>query len=232
MFCESVYHDISNQKYKIERIQDKILEWGSKNMREYPWRNTTDPYKIMIAEIMLHRTKADQVKKVYEKFIEKYPDFKFISDAGLERIRSELLPLGLHWRVDLLYEMAGEIVQQYNGILPTDKNKLMKLSGTGPYISSTILCFGYNKPEPILDTNTVRIIGRVFGLEINDSSRRNKHYEKLMKQLVDCKDPRVFSFSMIDFAALVCRSGNKPKCEKCPITGLCEYHGVGELNER
>jgi A/G-specific adenine glycosylase len=218
----SLLCDLDENRYRntVEGIRSGILEWGNKNLRDFPWRNTHDSYKIIIAEIMLHRTNADQVKTVYEKFIENFPDFESIIRAGSENIRTEMQSLGLFWRSDLLYRLAEEVMEKYNGTLPLEKKKLMELPGVGHYIASAILCFGYNRPEPLLDTNTVRVIGRIFGIKITDSSRRSKKFHKIMQDIVFCEEPGRLSLSMIDFAALVCTATN-PKHELCPVNNIC-----------
>jgi A/G-specific adenine glycosylase len=207
----------------VGEIRSKILEWGDKNLRDFPWRNTHDPYKIIIAEIMLHRTNADQVKPVYEKFIEDFPDFSSIVRAGSKNIRTEIQSLGLFWRSDLLYQLAVEVEAKYNGTLPLEKNKLMGLPGVGHYIASAILCFGYNRPEPLLDTNTVRVIGRIFGIKITDSSRRSKEFYIIMQDIVYCEKPKKLSLSMLDFAALVC-TAKYPKHDLCSISNNCCFY--------
>jgi A/G-specific adenine glycosylase len=218
----SLLCDLDENRYRntVEGIRSGILEWGTKNLRDFPWRNTHDTYKIMIAEIMLHRTNADQVKAVYEKFIENFSDFESIVRAGSDNIKTEMQSLGLFWRSDLLYRLAEEVVEKYNGTLPLEKKKLMELPGVGHYIASAILCFGYNRSEPLLDTNTVRVIGRILGIKITDSSRRSKKFYKIMQDIVLCEEPRRLSLSIIDFAALVCTATN-PKHELCPVSNIC-----------
>lgn len=211
---------------KIKVIRTELLIWGEENLRKFPWRDTSDPYKIIIAEVMLHRTKADQVKNVYEEFILKYPDFESIIRAGREAIKSDLKSLGLFWRADLLYEMAIEIVEKYDGILPLDREKLMAMPGIGNYISAAILCFGYNLPEPVLDTNTVRVLGRLFGLKITDSSRRSKLFHGVMHDLVGFWDPRTVSFALIDYANMVCIASEKPRCEICNLKDICLFYSM------
>lgn len=222
---KSLLCDLDEKSYRniVEEIRSRILEWGGKNLRDFPWRNTHDTYKIIIAEIMLHRTNADQVKPVYEKFIEDFPDFSSIVRAGSENIRTEIKSLGLFWRSDLLYRLAEEVEEKYNGTLPLEKNKLMELPGIGQYIASAILCFGNNRPEPLLDTNTVRVIGRIFGIKITDSSRRSKKFFKIMQDIVLCEKPKKLSLSMIDFAALVC-TAKYPKHDLCSINNICFFY--------
>ncbi len=212
----------------INEIQRKLMKWGEKNIRDYPWRFTDDIYKIIVAEVMLQRTRADQVKDIYIEFIKNFPDFKSIVSAGKENIEFEIRQLGLFWRADLLYRMALESVEKYGGKLPSNKNELLKLPGVGQYIVSAVLCSGYNIPEPVLDTNTVRVIGRIFMLNVTESSRRNKKFKKIMKYLIDCDDPRKFFYSIIDFAALICKANN-PECKVCPLNNLCGfYRGVNK----
>lgn len=208
-------------QHRVEFIRNKLLEWGAGNLRDYPWRNTRDPYKILVAEIMLHRTRADQVNEIYENFIQRFPDFNAIFESDAERIKKELYTLGLFWRAEMLYKLSEIIVCEYGGNIPSEKEKLMELPGIGDYIASALLCFCCNRPEPLLDTNTVRIIGRVFGLEINDSSRRNKQYRKILHDLIDCENPRIISLILIDFAAIVCKPGNKSLHSTCPLKNLC-----------
>lgn len=222
---KSLLCDLDENTYRntVEGIRSRVLEWGTKNLRDFPWRNTRDPYKIMIAEIMLHRTNADQVKAVYEKFIESFPDFESIVRAGSENIKTEMQSLGLFWRSDLLYRLAEEVMEKHNGTLPLEKKNLMELPGVGHYIASAILCFGYNHPEPLLDTNTVRVIGRIFGIKITDSSRRSKKFYEIMQDIVLCEEPRRLSLSMIDFAALVC-TAKDPKHDLCPVNKICCFY--------
>jgi A/G-specific adenine glycosylase len=222
---------INKDKYyfkKIKNIRTELLIWGEQNLRKFPWRETLDPYKIIVAEVMLHRTKANQVKDVYENFILKYPDFESIVKAGHEAIIIELHPLGLFWRSEMLYDLANLIVSSYSGKIPIEKKELLELPGIGEYIASALLCFCFNQPEPIVDTNIVRVIGRVFGMKISDSSRRSKSLKKIMVDIINFPNPRKISLVLIDFASLICIPGGNPKCLICPIRKNCNFY----LNRR
>lgn len=218
------------QKEKYEYIHKRLLKWSKWNLRDFPWRKTSDPYKIFIAEIMLHRTRALQVEKTYREFIIKYPDFNSICKAGHEKILNELSGLGLKWRAEFLYQISCIITNELDGKLPSEKEELLRLPGVGPYISSAFLCFTYDLPEPLLDTNTVRVIGRLSGLKITDSSRRSKKFENIMKELVNLGNCRLFSLTLIDFAEAVCRP-SKPLCEICPINDHCNYYYHRKFNK-
>ena len=213
----------SSHNSKIIMIREFILGWGKLNLRKFPWRDTTEPYCVFISEIMLHRTRADQVLPVYEMFINTYPDFDSICKAGVKQISSEMDSLGLKWRSEGLYRAACLIVRKYEGVLPGNKNLLLEIPGIGPYIASAIMNFAYDQPEPLLDTNTVRIIGRIFGYEITDSSRRSSLYEDIMRDLVNFDSHKLFLWSMIDFASIICKK-RSPLCFDCPINQICHYY--------
>lgn len=208
-------------------IHSKVLEWGQTNLRHFPWRITSNPYEILIAEIMLHRTRALQVEKVYQPFIKKYQDFVSICKSDQKIILNEIAYLGLVWRAELLHDLSCSIVKNYNGKIPVEKEELLNLPGIGPYIASAFLCFAYGKPEPLLDTNTVRVIGRIFGLKITDSSRRKKNFRDIMQNLVKNGECRNFSLSLIDFADALCKTNN-PLCEKCFLKDICYFFRGGE----
>lgn len=205
------------------RIRSVILAWGNKNIRDFPWRHTEDPHKILIAEVMLHRTKADQVNRIYQEFITKYPDIYAIADAGPEVLKKELHTLGLSDRGDMLYRLAIQIIEKYNGNIPDNIKNLTSLPGIGNYAASAIMCSAYNSPAPFLDTNTVRIISRVYGIKTKDSSRRSKKFKIIMNRIIDSCEARKLMFSMIDYAAIVC-TPYKPECNICGLNNICNFY--------
>lgn len=205
------------------RVRNVILAWGERNMRDFPWRHTRDPYKILIAEIMLHRTKAEQVKRIYGSFIMKYPDIYAIADARPEALKNDLKSLGLSYRGDMLYRLAVRIIEKHNGNVPGNVEDLISLPGIGNYAASAIMCSAYNSPAPFLDTNTVRIISRVYGIKPTDSSRRSKEFKKVMNSIIRSCDTRKLMFSMIDYAAIVC-TPHTPECSICGLNEICNFY--------
>lgn len=206
---------------------EKLLEWWKENKREFPWRKTKDPYQILVAEVLLHRTKADQVLPIYSKFIEKFPTVKELAHATLEDVKKVLHPLGLHWRTRELHQMAIVIMQKYNGKIPHEREKLESLPGVSRYIASAVRCFAFNYPEIMLDTNIVRILGRIFEVKVTDSSRRSKHFIELYKSVANNNNTRELNLALIDLGALICKPKN-PMCKICPIMQICAY---GHLNK-
>lgn len=207
----------------IIAIRQALIFWGQKNFRSYSWRETSDPYKVLMSEIMLHRTRASQVLPIYEQFIQTYPNLDSLTKATKEDLQIVLYSLGLRWRIDLICEMVKVLNNCFSGQIPKVKKDLLSLPGVSEYIANSTRCFAWNLPEPIVDTNTVRIIGRLFGLEIKDSSRRNRQFNKLLSALVDPDEPRKYNYALLDLADKVCMKRQPPNCLECPILTWCQF---------
>jgi len=198
------------------KIREEMVKWYKKNARDFPWRHTKDPYKLMIAEFMLHRTKAYQVVPVYNKFIKKYPDVHTLSQADPEDIKSVTRHLGLHWRAKHFKKAAKYIVDKFKGEFPDDYNNIREIPGVGEYISGAILVVCFNKPAPVVDSNIARFINRYFGLNLSGELRRKRKVIDIAEQLFNCDQPGELLFALIDYTSMICRPG-KPLCEECII---------------
>jgi A/G-specific adenine glycosylase len=207
---------LSEKATEVE-FQNNLHLWWLKNKRDFPWRNTKDPYQILISEILLHRTNAIQVKPVYITFIKKFPMIESIAESDIESLKQVVYTLGLHWRTPLLHQMACIITKKYNGKIPNTKTELLSLPGVSDYIASAVLCFAFGKPESLLDTNIVRILGRVYGIPITDTSRRSKRFQNLSDQILDKTNAREFNYALLDLGALICLP-KKPLCDVCPLS--------------
>lgn len=198
-----------------------LITWGQVNFRAFPWRLTHDPYIILVAELMLHRTQVIQVVPVFQTFITRYPDIQHLAQADRSELQEVLSPLGLRWRINLIYDMVQQIAGQFAMRVPVEKVDLLSLPGVSEYIAGAVRCFAWNLPEPLIDTNTVRITGRVLGLETKDSSRRNTRFRELITALLDTDDPRIFNYALLDLAHLICLKKQEPLCQECPILAFC-----------
>ena len=174
---------------------------------------------------MLHRTQAMQVAKIYERFIREYPDIKTLVKANKSELHKALLSLGLKWRIDLIKDMAEILVNKHDSKIPEDKSELLSLPGISEY-------FAWNIAEPLRDTNTMRVIGRVHNMDVKDSSRRNSRFKELAAELVDPDEPRAYNFALLDLADQVCTKKEEPKCDECPINNLCLYNGESQIRQR
>jgi A/G-specific adenine glycosylase len=215
--------EADNHKVNAVAFRKRLISWGRKHFRSFSWRLTDEPYRILMAEVMLHRTQASQVVPVYERFVARYPDVSALARTKRKALHSTLSSLGLHWRIDLVHDMAKDLMVHFNGQVPQEKDALLSLPGVSDYIASAVCCFAWNQKQPLIDTNTVRVIGRLFGLEIKDSSRRNRYFRELIAALVDPGEPRAYNYALLDLAQRVCTKKRLPECSKCPVRTYCTY---------
>lgn len=205
----------------LPSFRNALISWGQRSFRAFPWRLTQDPYALLLAEVMLHRTQVVQVVPVFEAFFARYPDISTAIQATPVDLQSVLAPLGLRWRIDLIFEMIQQLAERFGAQIPQKKNDLLSLPGVSEYIAGAVRCFAWNLPEPLIDTNTVRITGRVFGLVTKDSSRRNATFRHLITTLVDPDRPRDYNYALLDLAHLICLKKQEPLCQGCPVLSFC-----------
>ncbi|MBO8161842.1 MAG: A/G-specific adenine glycosylase [Thermosipho sp. (in: Bacteria)] len=204
-------------------FRESVLEWYEHNKRDFPWRSTSDPYKIWISESLLQQTNADKVVIPYMEIVTKYPTVFDLADAPVEELKLIFSKIGLFYRAERIKTTAEDICRNYGGAFPKTKNELIKLKGVGNYTASAILCFAYNLPYAVVDTNVIRIIERVFGVKSSKCRPRNdKLIWEFADSLVDTENPKDYNYAVLDFASLVCRARN-PKCSLCEIYKICEY---------
>lgn len=224
--------EIGGHRIDPHGFRSALITWGRRNQRYFPWRQTRDPYRILVAEVMLHRTQAPQVVPVYERFVVRYPDVDSLAGATNEELQDVLASLGLRWRIDLMHEMAVQMVDQYGGRVPRSRSHLLSLAGVSQYIAGAVRCFAWGMPEPLLDTNTVRVMGRLFGLAVKDSSRRSRTFGQLAEALVDPRRPRLYNYALLDLAGGPCSAKPKPGCGHCPVRGYCRQQATDGPDQR
>ena len=212
----------------ITSFRRVIMRWFDKHGRDFPWRRSEDPFKLLIAEMMLRRTRADQVKEVYTKFFERYHDMKAIANASKEELEEILYPLGLKWRSPAFQLVAKETTEKYNAGVPTTREELKKLPGVGEYIAGAVLSIAYGKKEWIVDSNIVRLFKRYFGIKTSKEGRRDKHVVEIARSYASGRNPRKANLAILDFTALICTPRN-PKHDECPLRKDCRYFATSTL---
>jgi A/G-specific adenine glycosylase len=198
-----------------------LLEWWNSKKRFFPWRIESDPYKLLVAEVLLHRTKAKNVLPIYIQFIKKFPTVKKLSEANYDDIKCLLYGIGLRWRVDMLIETAKIIQSNFDGKIPMGRKLLLSLPGIGDYTASAIRVFCGGLNDPLIDINTTRIISRIYDLKASDSIRKGAKIRNLYSDLRDGADSSKFGFALIDLGSLICLP-NGPLCISCPIVKYCK----------
>lgn len=206
----------------VAAFRNRLVNWWHETGREFPWRNTNNVFHILVSEIMLQRTKADQVVSVFNDFISKYPTPNDVVNASKEDISQTLFSLGLPQRIDHIIKMAKQIKDDFQGNVPETYTELRKLDGVGDYIASAVCCFGYRQPIIVVDTNTVRIVGRIFGVPTHAESRRKKDIREKHQFLLDSTNPRAYNYALLDLGALIC-TPKEPACTRCPVVEYCVY---------
>jgi A/G-specific adenine glycosylase len=207
---------------KIHYLSRNLIDWYQKHGRRYPWRVTSDPYKILIAEIMLRRTKADQVLPVYQRFTHLYPDIQSLLLANEEDIQRICAPLGVDWRNIEFRNLALVLSEKYQSEIPKARKDLIKLPGVGENVAGAFLLAVNNEKQWIVDTNVVRVLSRFFGLKFKGDGRRDEGIMEVARQYIDWENPKVAVFAIIDFAALVCKN-HQPEHSKCFVGQKCVY---------
>jgi len=208
----------------IESFQITIIKWYKQNGRHLPWRSTDDPYKIMIAELLLQKTDVEKVKVIYEKFVNYWPTIQSLHKENFHAVANVIEPLGLKYKTTRLKSIANIIVNRFGGRIPETTKILLELPGIGRYVASTIECFAYNKRTAILDTNVIRILNRV--LEINSQKKRPRddtHLWDLTQELLPQDNVKEYNWGLLDFGSIICRS-RKPLCNICTLQGICTFY--------
>lgn len=218
---------IKIQEKKIKKFRKLVLDWGKNNIRDFKWRNSSDPYEVLIAEMMLQRTKAEQIEDVYVKFLEKFPDVKTLANADVRKIENAISSIGLKYRGRRMKTVAKKIVELYEGTVPDTEKELLELPGIGRYVASAVLCMAFKKDVPVFDSNVARIVGRVFSIETTAESHKKKEFWELMQTFLPKGKAREFNLALIDIGSLICTPRN-PKQDVCPVRKICDYNKEGE----
>lgn len=203
----------------------EMLEWVEMQGREYPWRNTQDPWKIYITEILLQRTRADQVQTVYEPFFNNYSGPAEIREADNIEIRNDIEMLGFaKQRTRTITDIARFLGEHHDDRVPSDQGELMKPWRVGPYSARATLLFAFNRPMGLVDSNIARVLSRIFDLSLSNQPHKNPDLLSLMTALgsVDPGYCRAFHLALLDIGDAIC-SPNNPDCPSCPLLTSCQY---------
>lgn len=184
----------------IRRLQQKLLSWYAQNKRELPWRKTKNPYAILVSEIMLQQTQVDRVIPYYHQFLNQFPDWESLAKAKKAALLACWSGLGYNSRVLRLQQTARAVVDQHKGILPRNRESLLKLPGIGPYTASAVLAFAFNKPIPVIDTNIRRVLLYELGLKKDPGLAK---LEALAGQCIPKNKSRIWHNALMDYGAII-----------------------------
>jgi A/G-specific adenine glycosylase len=205
---------ISEEKVLI--LRENIITWGQANYADFPWRSTPNRWHALVAEIMLQRTRAEQVLPAYLDFTAKYAtaaDYVGDPDARV------FATLGLNWREKYFRELASVLADSPE--IPSDKETLLHLPGIGDYSASAYRSMHLGLRDVIIDSNVVRIYGRFFGFETDGETRRKKWFIELADRITPVDRFRDYNYGLIDFTRTICRPAALHS--QCPVTQDCSY---------
>lgn len=205
-----------------------LLEWFSSFQRDLPWRANKDPYRIWVSEIMLQQTRVDTVIPYYHRFMERFPSIEALADAPEADVLKHWEGLGYYSRARNLQTAVREVREQYAGVVPDSPEEIAKLKGVGPYTAGAILSIAYNRPEPAVDGNVMRVLSRYFYMteDITKVSTRTR-MERLIREIIPHEAAGDFNQALMELGALVC-TPRSPHCLTCPVMEHCQGRLLGE----
>jgi A/G-specific adenine glycosylase len=207
-----------------------LLGWFTQSQRKLPWRGATDPYHILVSEIMLQQTRVGVVKERYTKFIAQFPSAERLARAREATVLAAWSGLGYYRRARALHGAAKEIVRR--GSFPRTVPDLMELPGVGRYTASAVASIAFGEPVGVVDGNVKRVIGRLVNrTPQTEVANTEKQYWETAGQLLDRRSPGDFNQAMMELGALVCLPA-QPLCHACPVAALCGARGPTKRSER
>ncbi|WP_386409574.1 A/G-specific adenine glycosylase [Sungkyunkwania multivorans] len=199
--------------------------------RPLPWRETQDPYKIWLSEIMLQQTRVEQGMPYYFKFLEAFPSVHDLANATEGEVLKLWQGLGYYSRARNLHETAKHVSKSLNGQFPRTYKELIKLKGVGDYTASAIASICFNEATPVVDGNVYRVLSRYYGIRtpINSTSGI-KEFKALAEELIDKERPATFNQAIMEFGAIQCKPQN-PYCLHCPLNDSCMALATSKVKE-
>ena len=200
----------------------ELISWYMQNKRDLPWRETTDPYKIWISEIILQQTRVVQGLDYYNRFVERFPTLSDLASATEDEVLRLWQGLGYYSRARNMHAAAKEVVERFGGIFPSIYSEVRSLKGVGDYTAAAIASFARNEPCAVVDGNVYRVLSRLFGIDTPiDSTAGKRYFAQLARQLLPENNAGVYNQALMEFGALQCIPG-APDCNSCILNDRCE----------
>lgn len=205
-----------------EKLPERLLPWFRENRRDLPWRRDREPYHVWLSEIMLQQTRVEAVKAYYVRFLRQLPTVETLAEADENVLLKLWEGLGYYSRVRNLQKAAQQIMSQYGGIFPREKEEILSLPGIGPYTAGAICSICFEQPVPAVDGNVLRVLSRYLACS------RPVTDEKVKKEAADFLRPIYpeghcgeFTQALMELGAIVCAPNGAPDCGHCPLEDIC-----------
>lgn len=205
-------------------LQNALVKWFEKEGKSYPWRDTTDPWAILVSEIMLQQTQVATVlgKGHYTRFMALYPTPRDMAEATEQEVLTAWEGLGYYRRARNLHAAARTITRAHSGVFPRKSEKIRALPGIGSYTAGAVASFAYNEAQPIVDANVARVFSRLFDFQQRiDTTSGNKQLWQWAEDLLFRKNPRHYNSALMELGQSYC-SNKSPNCSHCPVKHFCQ----------
>jgi A/G-specific adenine glycosylase len=209
----------------VEEVRSALLEWFAAAGRDLPWRNTRDPYRIMVSEIMLQQTQVDRVLPKYRAFLETFPSLEALAEAPTAEVIRAWAGLGYNRRAVNMQRAARAVVNEYGGQFPRDLAALLNLPGVGPYTAGAIACFAFEQDVAFMDTNIRRVIQRLFVGPEEYGSAGDARLLAIGQAAVPPNRAWGWNQALMELGALICTAG-APACWRCPVQTYCRAYAA------
>jgi len=211
---------------------EQLINWYINNHRSLPWRETKNPYKIWLSEIILQQTRIDQGLSYYMKFINTYPQVGNLANATEDEVLKLWQGLGYYSRARNLHATAKYIANDLNGTFPDNYNDLVKLKGVGPYTAAAISSFSFNEARAVVDGNVIRVLSRIYdeGTPAN-TSKGKKIFQELADKTIHLEKPGLYNQAIMELGSQICKPSS-PRCSECPWSDHCLSLKNGNWSER
>ena len=203
----------------MDFFSSKIIKWYSQHKRELPWRNTKDPYKIWLSEIILQQTQVKQGLPYYQKFINTFPSVSKLANANEEDVLKLWQGLGYYSRARNLHFAAKQIHQA--GFFPKEYKDIITLKGVGEYTAAAIASFAFKLPYAVVDGNVFRLLSRFYGIDTPiDTSKGKREFSEIAQTLLVKEEPDTHNQAIMEFGSQMCKP-KQPNCNSCPLRVEC-----------
>lgn len=207
-----------------------LIQWYRENKRDLPWRETSDPYRIWVSEIMLQQTRVDTVIPYYHRFLEVFPTVTALAEADQQQVLKIWEGLGYYSRARNLHSGARYLMVSHNGEVPQNRAELLNVKGIGTYTAAAILSIAFGQKHAVVDGNVLRVLSRYAGIrEDIRSGRVVNEIQKIADQLIPDDHPGDFNQALMELGATLCKPVS-PLCNNCPLSSGCKAWNLAETD--
>lgn len=211
-------------------IARELLAWYDAGHRPLPWRNTTDPYKIWLSEVILQQTRVAQGTAYYHALVETFPDVASLASASEQQVLKLWQGLGYYSRARNLHAAARRVMDDYGGVFPETYAALLTLPGIGSYTAAAIASIAFGECVPAIDGNAIRVLSRLFAIGLDATTAPGKRLiAEAAASLMGTQRPGDFNQSVMELGATLCTPA-QPACVQCPVLGFCEAAKMGQTS--